>query len=222
MNDRRRRPIALVTLLFVSVAGAALATAADSPAGREAQFTRLVARAGLGSKRRSLEAAFGRTAHGDSLTRVATLYRRASRREPSEESAAILGELDRLRADPEAALATLRQGLSKLPPSLERERQFLVQVAARLPANEQARAELLAGQIRRRPTAGDSPLAIFTAAVAVEQLAALTFDRARVRQVVADAVAARDELNYRRLLLAVLGKTDPQGAALLKQRHGIE
>lgn len=218
--------IALVALGAL-LAGSASAAAPDlagppSSTAAEARFAALVARAGLSGRRKAAEEAFPKTAAGATLARVATLYRRASLRLEDEDSRAVFQDLDRLRAEPERALGALRLGLGRLPPGLERERQFLLQFSARLPVAQAARVDLLVDQLHRSPSRRDAPLAVFTSAVAVELLAPLLPDRARVRQIVGDAVAARDELTWRRLLIAALARTDPAGAAALGHKHRLD
>jgi hypothetical protein len=95
-------------------------------------------------------------------------------------------------------------------------------VGARLPASAKDRADFLTAELKRVPAAAEGPSALFSAAIAAEMLPLAVPDRAQIRTLLAAALSARNDPNYRRLILAVLWKTDAEGAAQLRQQFKVQ
>jgi len=178
----------------------------------------VIARRRLEQKAADLYSAFPATPSGRAVAEIALLVPYGLR--PADQMECLLMAKRRglVQQNGPGALDAIQAGLSGLPPRYVAERQFLIQLAVRLPMpapQVQVLKNFLAAEIQR-PAALDPDgrvgRSFFNGAIALDALIELTNDPDQIESILVPALKAKTNPSERELLLARYHTAFPQRA----------
>ena len=210
-------------IAFISAALLTARIASATPPARP-DYKALVQTRHLADKEQALSKAFPMSETGTACVHTLTLLPFAAPETFPNESAALASELGMLHAHPADALASIAAGVQALPDRYARERQFIIQIAARLNTDPAKRIAFLVAELTRpyRPSADPhDQQAFFNGVIALDSLLELTKEPKVIQAALRQAFKANPSPQWRGLLLSRYEVADPKGAKELRAEAGL-
>jgi len=171
----------------------------------QSSFAAVVAKRRLQQKSADMTKAFGATPAGVAVAKVATLVPYGQRPYNYIEFSIMGYELKYLQENPADSLTAIQQGFNTLPAQYWAERQFLIQVAGRLPLPQAQVLSFLAGEVNRPMqlgTGGTPDASSYTGVVALDTIMRVTQNQAQIESILVPALKAKTDVRERQALLA--------------------
>jgi hypothetical protein len=187
-----------------------------------ATYAEMLSQFRLTPKDADMRATFPTTGMGPALARIAVLYPAGMQQQNIPEARQMAMDQAQLGTNPEQSLADLRSGFQHLAGKYWAERQFLIQVAARLSVAQDRIVDFLKQEISRPVTTSDpTDLSDYSSAVAAEELIDIVSDAEKRDAALLEAIKAQPDKNIRALVISRYEMVDLERARRLADQAGF-
>lgn len=187
---------------------------------KPSEYRNLVLKNHLEKKISDLSLVFPNTNIGKSIVRLACFFNFGPASQAPEGKLVAL-EIDFLKAHPQQSFEVLREGMQKLDPKYYNEREFLIQIAAKLDISNDGKIELLSNELQRPVTEASNSPAFVARATALSTLLRISSDPAIIESTLRQALQVQSNNEFRKFLLITYESENPEEAKKLRNEFGL-